>query len=100
MGRKNLLKKRHTSLVLILVLLFFAPFLESTMGMFLNGIETQRVSEGKQEMLTYGGVIDSYEPELGGSNNYGFVTNSIIINGAQTYVIANGTYTLDDTMIV
>jgi hypothetical protein len=100
MGRKNLLKKRHTLLVLILVLLFFAPILESTTGMFLNGIETQRASEGKQEMLAHGGVIDSYEPEFGGSNNYGFVTNSIVINGTQTYVIANGTYTLDDTIIV
>jgi hypothetical protein len=82
------------------VLLFSALILESTIGMSLNGIEIQRASKGKQRILAYGGTIDSYEPDLRSGNNLGVVTNYIIINGTQTYVIANGTYTLNETIIV
>lgn len=98
--KKSLLKKKDSLLTLILVLLFSAFILESTIGMSLNGIGTQRASEGKQRILAYGGTIDSYEPDLRNGNNLGVVTNSIIINGTQTYVIANGTYTLNETIIV
>lgn len=85
---------------MVLALLFSAFILESTVGMSSSGIETKRASEGKQTMLTCGEITDSYEPEFGGNNNLGVVTNSIIINGTQTYVIANGTYMLNETIIV
>lgn len=99
-GKKSLLNKKDSLPILFLLLLFSAFISESTMGMPSSGIETQRVSEGKQKMLTYGGIIDDYEPDHGGNNTPGVATNSIIVNGTQTYVIADGSYTLNQTVIV
>lgn len=57
-------------------------------------------SEGKRIRLMRREAIDSYERSLDNSTAIRALTSSIIINGTQTYVIANGTYTLNDTIIV